>query len=83
MQCAVYKSNKKMDTYLFVEKEAEFERVPDSLLKMLGELEFVMSVDLDERDKLAQADPQQVKESLIDQGYFLQLPPSAYISGSA
>ena len=83
MQCAVYKSNKKMDTYLFVEKEAEFERVPDSLLKMLGELEFVMSVDLDERDKLAQADPQQVKESLIEQGYFLQLPPSAYISGSA
>ena len=83
MQCVVYKSNRKMDTYLFVEKEGEFDRVPESLLKMLGNLEFVMSVDLDKRDKLAQADPQQVKESLVERGYFLQIPPTAYISGSA
>lgn len=83
MLCVVYKCNKKMDAYLFVEKEGEFERVPESLLKMLGVLELVMSVDLDEREKLAQADPQQVKASLIEQGYFLQLPPTAYISGSA
>ena len=83
MQCVVYKSNKKSDTYLFVEKEGEFNRVPDSLLTILGNLELVMSVDLDAREKLAQADPQQVKDSLIEQGYFLQLPPTAYISGSA
>ena len=83
MQCVVYKSNKKLDTYLFVEKEGEFNRVPDSLLTILGNLELVMSVDLDAREKLAQADPQQVKDSLIEQGYFLQLPPTAYISGSA
>jgi len=83
MQCVVYKSNKKMDTYLFVEKEDEFERVPDSLLSILGELELVMSVDLDKRDKLAQADPQQIKTSLNEQGYFLQLPPTAYVSGLA
>jgi uncharacterized protein len=83
MQCVVYKSGKKMDTYLFVEKEGEFNRVPDSLLAILGNLELVMSVDLDAREKLAQADPQQVKDSLIEQGYFLQLPPTAYISGSA
>ena len=83
MQCVVYKCSKKMDAYLFVEKEDEFERVPESLLKMLGTLELVMSVNLDEREKLAQADPQQVKTSLVEQGYFLQLPPAAYISGSA
>ena len=83
MQCAVYKSNKKADTYIFVEQEGDFERIPESLLKMLGSLELVMTVDLEQRDKLAQADPQQVKASLIEQGYFLQLPPTAYISGSA
>lgn len=83
MQCVVYKSNKKMDTYLFVEKEGGFDRVPESLLQILGGLELVMSVDLEKRDKLAQVDPQQVKDTLIEQGYFLQLPPTAYISGSA
>ncbi|MGD8566978.1 MAG: YcgL domain-containing protein [Gammaproteobacteria bacterium] len=83
MQCAVYKSHKKSDTYLFVEQEDDFDRVPPSLLEMLGDIELVMTLDLDKRDKLAQADLEDVKKSLADQGYFLQLPPTAYISGSA
>ena len=83
MQCAIYRSNKKTDTYLFIEKQDDFERVPQSLLDMLGAIEFVMMLDLDEREKLAQADPVEVKKSLFNQGYFLQLPPKAYICGSA
>ena len=82
MQCVVYKSRKKSDTYIFLESENDFERVPDSLLQMLGELEMVMSVDLAQRDKLAQADPLQVKASLQEHGYYLQLPPTAYITGA-
>ena len=83
MQCAIYRSNKKTDAYLFIEKQDDFKRVPQSLLDMLGNIEFVMTLDLDEREKLAQADPAEVKKSLSSQGYFLQLPPKAYISGSA
>ncbi|WP_455207798.1 YcgL domain-containing protein [Kaarinaea lacus] len=83
MQCAVYKSIKKSDTYLFVAPDEEFTRVPQSLLDMLGNLEFVMNLDLDKRDKLAQSDLKQVKIALQDHGYYLQLPPKAYVSGSA
>ena len=83
MICAVYKSQKKTDTYLFVEPDQEFKRVPQALLDMLGRLEYVMEVDLDQRDKLAQADLQQVKTALSEQGYYLQLPPKAYVTGSA
>ena len=83
MICAVYKSYKKLDAYLYVEPDQEFKRVPQTLLDMLGKLEFVMEVDLDKRDKLAQADLQQVKAALVEQGYYLQLPPKAYLSGSA
>jgi uncharacterized protein YcgL (UPF0745 family) len=83
VQCAIYKSDKKVDTYLFVEKEDDFERVPDSLLEMLGDVELVMTLDLGKREKLAQADLDDVKKSLGEQGYFLQLPPKAYIRGSA
>lgn len=81
MQCVVYKSRKKTDTYIFVEVEGNFKRVPDTLLQMLGDLEMVMTVDLDKRDKLAQVDPRQVEINLLEQGYFLQLPPKAYIPG--
>ena len=81
MNCAIYKSNKKTDAYLFVEKQGDFGRVPEALLNMLGNLEFVMTLDLDQREKLAQSDPQEVRKWLLEQGYFLQLPPKAYLSG--
>lgn len=68
---------------MFVEPDQEFKRVPQVLLDMLGRLEYVMEVDLDQRDKLAQADLQQVKTALSEQGYYLQLPPKAYVTGSA
>ena len=83
MNCAIYKSSKKTDYYLFVEQEDQFERVPESLLNMLGSLQWVMSINLDEREKLSQADPEEVKKLLVEQGYYLQMPPSHYQSGFA
>lgn len=79
MHCVIYKSLKKYDTYLFVEKEGEFDRVPDTLMSLLGKLELVMPLELDENRHLAQADPKQVMAALQDQGYYLQLPPKSYI----
>lgn len=75
MLCFVYKSLKKMDTYLFIAVKDDFSQLPDALRQMLGQLEFVMEVDLRKRDKLAQADPQLVREQLQQQGFYLQLPP--------
>ena len=75
MQCYIYKSFKKTDTYLFVQQEQDFSRVPKQLLDMLGKLEFVMEVALSESRPLAQADPIQVMNLLHEQGYFLQMPP--------
>lgn len=83
MICSVYKSNKKTDYYLYVEQQEKFDRVPDTLMNMLGNLEFVMDIDLDKRDRLSQADPKEVKQLLIEQGYFLQMPENHYQSGSA
>ena len=74
MKCAIYKSSRKSNTYLYVERENEFRRVPAALMSLLGKLELVMTLDLAER-KLAQADPAEVCEQLKAQGYYLQLPP--------
>lgn len=76
MECAIYRSNKKADTYLYVQKEGDFSRVPSDLLRLLGELQFVMTLDLTPNRTLAQVDPAQVRQQLETQGYYLQLPPS-------
>jgi uncharacterized protein YcgL (UPF0745 family) len=78
MRCAIYKSHKKNNAYLYVEKENEFSRVPAGLMSVLGKLELVMTLELTPQRKLAQADPAEVCERLRTQGYYLQLPPSDF-----
>ena len=75
MNCTIYKGNRKQDTYLYIEREDDFARVPEALLRMLGALEFVMTLELTEDRRLAQADPRQVRQLLVEQGYYLQMPP--------
>lgn len=71
----VYKSLKKADAYIYLQQKDRFDVIPKPLAGMLGSLEFVMEVNLAERDKLAQADPQQVMEQIREQDFYLQLPP--------
>jgi uncharacterized protein YcgL (UPF0745 family) len=78
MQCEIYRSSKKSGAYLYIEQEDEFSRVPDSLMKLLGNLEHVMHLELTQERTLAQADPDEVCRNLEEKGFFLQLPPTAY-----
>jgi len=75
MICVVYKSLKKEQTYLFVKQRDVFSDVPEALLTMFGTPSLVTLVNLATKDKLAMADINKVKEKLIEQGYYLQLPP--------
>jgi uncharacterized protein YcgL (UPF0745 family) len=75
MQTWVYKSSRKENTYLFVDRENNFDNIPEALIGLLGELSLVIEVVLDPNRKLAQADPVEVMSQLQNQGYFLQLPP--------
>ena len=73
--CTVYRSLKKADTYLYVEKNGDFDKVPEQLRTLLGKLTLVMTLDLDKRATLGQADLTKVKQELLDNGFYLQLPP--------
>ncbi|WP_299788951.1 YcgL domain-containing protein [uncultured Shewanella sp.] len=75
MICAVYKSRRKVDSYLFVEKRNEFERVPEALMEMFGDPELVMMLPIMKRDHLGFADIEKVRAELVEKGYYLQLPP--------
>lgn len=79
MQCAVYKSSRKADTYLYVLAGDALSRVPDALLQMLGPLEWVMELELHPQRTLARADVRQVMTQLESSGYFLQMPPPAHL----
>lgn len=74
MKTAIYKSHKKYDSYLYIEHEEDFSRVPETLLKALGKLELVMTLELSLEKKLARADVNQVIENLKNEGFFLQMP---------
>lgn len=76
MHCAIYKGHKRIDHYLYVEREDDFSRVPETLLNLLGNLELVMTLELSQDRTLAQADINQVRKSLRDQGYYFQMPPN-------
>ncbi|MBV7387739.1 YcgL domain-containing protein [Pasteurellaceae bacterium TAE3-ERU1] len=75
MQCAIYRACKKEGMYLYLRDKDDFDALPPLLLAQLGRLEFVMSLDLSSRDKLARADIEQVKTQLHEQGFYLQMPP--------
>ncbi|NVK25288.1 MAG: YcgL domain-containing protein [Gammaproteobacteria bacterium] len=73
--CTVYRSAKKADTYLYVEKNNDFSKVPEQLRTLLGNLTLVMTFNLDGRKSLGGADLSKVKSELNDKGFYLQLPP--------
>ncbi len=75
MICAVYKSLKKADTYLFVNKKGQFDDVPAPLMQVFGPPQLVMLLPLQKRQQLGIADINKVKADLAEKGYYLQLPP--------
>ncbi len=75
--CVIYRSARKTDNYLYVERANDFARVPQALLELLGPLTLVMSLELHPQRKLAQVDVMQVMQRLEQQGYYLQMPPGS------
>jgi uncharacterized protein YcgL (UPF0745 family) len=76
MQCYIYKSLKKDELYLYLDKKDDFSAVPDSLMQSFGRLSFVMALELTPERKLARENSEKVIESLKNQGFFVQMPPT-------
>lgn len=75
MLCAIYRSPKRDQTYLYIEKKDDFSRVLAELLASFGKPQFAMQLALNSRKSLATADIEKVKSALVDQGFYLQVPP--------
>ena len=51
MFCVIYRSSKRDQTYLYVEKKDDFSRVPEELMKGFGQPQLAMILPLDGRKK--------------------------------
>lgn len=75
MLCAVYKSSKKDETYLYLPKRDDFSRVPEPLMTSFGKATLVMMMQFKDDTKMAIADPEKVKSEIKEKGFYLQIPP--------
>ncbi len=73
MLCHIYRSNQKLDTYLYLVEKDDFSIIPADLLRVFGSPEFSFSFDLTRNRELAREDSGEVLENLENQGYHLQL----------
>jgi uncharacterized protein len=77
MLCAIYKSSKKDETYLYVPGRDDFSKVPKALMTTFGAPVFLMIMPLKEGRKLARMELSKLRNELTNKGYYLQLPPPA------
>ncbi|WP_432472663.1 YcgL domain-containing protein [Amphritea sp. HPY] len=74
--CSVFKSSKKDEMYLYVDKMEAMKRVPEPLLKMFGAPVHVFDMLLTPEKELARIEAAQVLDDIRDKGFFLQMPPA-------
>ncbi len=75
MNCFVYRSNTQKGMYLYLTDKDDFNKVPESLLKILGEVNFSFEFDLSVDRKLVRVEAEEVVRIMKENGYFLQMPP--------
>jgi hypothetical protein len=71
----IYRSEKKEGAYLYTCLDDKLTKVPEALLAQLGKLHNAMTLVLKPERKLAHANIDRVMADLLEQGYYLQLPP--------
>ena len=73
--CAVYRSRRNPDTYLYVDHHEGLSRVPEALQRELGGTERAMTLVLTPQRRMARTSAAEVLRAIREQGYYLQMPP--------
>lgn len=73
--CSIYRSPRKNEMYLYVDRSEALARVPEALLAAFGPPQHAFDMVLTSERKLAREDIATVLDNLEKQGYHLQMPP--------
>ena len=76
MHCYIYRSEKKTNTYLYLDCPLEQAELADDLRVLFAPMVLAMELDLNEQTRLGREDISKVLENLEINGYHLQLPPA-------
>lgn len=74
--CQIFRSPRKPEMYLYVDKAEGLAQVPEPLLAQFGEPHPLMVLALDAGRKLARVQAAEVLAKIDSQGFFLQMPPT-------
>ena len=74
--CSVYKSNKKKEMYLYVDRKYDLKELPEALFHVFGSPLHVLDLILTPEKKLARVSSEKVLEAITEKGFFLQMPPA-------
>ena len=80
ISCYVYRSRKNNEMYLYLPEKEQFSNVPESLMKLVGKVDFSFEFELNTERKLLRYKASDVMQALLDNGFFLQMPPDGYRS---
>jgi len=72
---SIYKSPRKDEMYLYVDKRDGLGKVPEPLLEMFGQPQHVMDMPLTAERKLARVESSKVLDEIENKGFLLQMPP--------
>ena len=72
---SIYKSPKRDEMYLYLNKRDKLDAVPDALKSVFGQPIHVMDMLLKPEKQLARVDTKKVLSELEERGYYLQMPP--------
>ncbi|MBN8410676.1 YcgL domain-containing protein [Halomonas sp. DP4Y7-1] len=74
--CEVFKSSRKEEMYLYVDKRQGLERIPEPLLERFGAPVSVMTMILTPEKTLARTSGADVMAAIEEKGFYLQMPPA-------
>lgn len=74
--CSIYKSPKKDEMYLYIEKAKGLKVLPEALLTIFGKPVHFGDLLLTENKKLARAEAHKVLSEIGEKGFYLQMPPA-------
>ncbi|NQZ33746.1 MAG: YcgL domain-containing protein [Oceanospirillaceae bacterium] len=72
---SIYKSSRKDEMYLYVEKAYKLTKVPAPLMEVFGTAVHVMDMPLKADRELARVDTAKLLKELALNGFYLQMPP--------
>ena len=75
IEVKIFRSSRKLDTYIYLPIDAEYDDLPEALRKEFGKTVFVMELLLTPSLKLALHDCVTVMQGIAKDGFFLQFPP--------